>query len=500
MSWPFPVKAFFYFAVGVHLLLHSYALQLSKDASPAAQTPPAGTLQKAPVLMHQEDGERHRETRAGKFQGLLSPDGSISTAKLMNKEDPPSEILPVQKKGRRQITYPRSPQIYKSFNNRSYPPCPEELSDYIPCLNISSGHLFVCACDQKQSFQDCVIKTPADYARQFKWPASKYQVRQPNIPNVPLLRSKKWQPWFQLRGSSIIFQRSEPNFPNGTGEYIDSLSKVQLFPSLNDDAVKNVPGLSFGKRVRVVLEIGSGAGNMAIELEARGAITLSVPGGKSCDDGVQLILERGYPSMLQTFTDYRLPYSNEAFDLIHCAACEVQWELDGGLKLLEADRLLKPGGFFVWVDLEEEKTNSDGMKDLAEKMCWNLVAKEARTSIWEKPTDEACYYHRALQVPTLCGASSRLNNSWILPIQRCIQGFKARDGEEFMQWPNRVASLHTLKLREASEAILERVAEGAYVADFNFWKQNVEIYVAVYGKPRLDDIRNVLDMNAGYGG
>ncbi|KAG6543452.1 hypothetical protein Mapa_015122 [Marchantia paleacea] len=94
---------------------------------------------------------------------------------------------------------------------------------------------------------------------------------------------------------------------------------------------RKVPGLAFGEKVRTVLDIGCGAGHAAADLEERGAITLSVPGEGSCENGVQLILERGYPSMLQALDTHRLPYPSQAFDLIHCAACLVDWTIDGDL-------------------------------------------------------------------------------------------------------------------------------------------------------------------------
>ncbi|KAF9596559.1 hypothetical protein IFM89_012290 [Coptis chinensis] len=36
------------------------------------------------------------------------------------------------------------------------------------------------------------------------------------------------------------------------------------------------------------------------------------------------------------------------FDLVHCACCRVPWHIEGGKLLLELNRVLQPGGYFVW--------------------------------------------------------------------------------------------------------------------------------------------------------
>lgn len=90
-----------------------------------------------------------------------------------------------------------------------------------------------------------------------------------------------------------------------------------------------IQDLKFGTDMRLVLDIGCGSGNMAAALETQGVLTLSIAGGASADNGVQLVMERGYPALVQSLGTLRLPYPSQAFDLIHCASCEVQWEEKG---------------------------------------------------------------------------------------------------------------------------------------------------------------------------
>jgi SAM-dependent methyltransferase len=63
---------------------------------------------------------------------------------------------------------------------------------------------------------------------------------------------------------------------------------------------------------------------------------------------VQFALERGIPAVSAVMGTKRLPFPGNAFDLIHCARCRVPWHIEGGTLLLEVNRLLRPGGLFVW--------------------------------------------------------------------------------------------------------------------------------------------------------
>jgi cyclopropane fatty-acyl-phospholipid synthase-like methyltransferase len=98
-----------------------------------------------------------------------------------------------------------------------------------------------------------------------------------------------------------------------------------------------VPGLALGEKTRVVLDFGCGTGSLSVAMEQRGVTTLCVALSQSEEDGIQLVLERGYPGILtNSFSDsilVRLPYPNQAFDLLHCAACNISsWLNHHGLE------------------------------------------------------------------------------------------------------------------------------------------------------------------------
>lgn len=74
--------------------------------------------------------------------------------------------------------------------------------------------------------------------------------------------------------------------------------------------------------------------------------------------------------------------------------------------LLEVDRVLKPGGYFVLTSSasqpygsslsmkESMSTETSPMEELTEKICWTLLAQKYETSIWQKTVDSNCHTSR----------------------------------------------------------------------------------------------------------
>lgn len=85
-----------------------------------------------------------------------------------------------------------------------------------------------------------------------------------------------------------------------------------------------VPELTFGQHIRVALDIGHGLANFGAYLFERNVTTLSV-----ATKDVQLALERGVPAMVAAFGKRRLPCPSQAFDLIHCSRCGIDWSANG---------------------------------------------------------------------------------------------------------------------------------------------------------------------------
>lgn len=90
-----------------------------------------------------------------------------------------------------------------------------------------------------------------------------------------------------------------------------------------------VPEIAFGKRTRVVLDIGCGVASFGAYLFSRNVLTLSVAPKDVHENQIQFALERGVPAMVTAFATRRLLYPSQAFELIHCSRCRINWTRDG---------------------------------------------------------------------------------------------------------------------------------------------------------------------------
>lgn len=92
-----------------------------------------------------------------------------------------------------------------------------------------------------------------------------------------------------------------------------------------------VPGITFGVRTRVALDIGCGVASFGAFLMQRNTTTLSVAPKDVHENQIQFALERGVPAMVAVFATRRLLYPSQAFEMIHCSRCRINWTRDGFL-------------------------------------------------------------------------------------------------------------------------------------------------------------------------
>lgn len=90
-----------------------------------------------------------------------------------------------------------------------------------------------------------------------------------------------------------------------------------------------VPDIAFGQRTRVALDIDCGVASFAAFLLQRNVNTLSIAPKDAHENQIQVALERGVPAMAAVFASRRLLYPSQAFDLIHCSGCRIDWIRDG---------------------------------------------------------------------------------------------------------------------------------------------------------------------------
>ncbi|CAH9101788.1 unnamed protein product [Cuscuta europaea] len=211
--------------------------------------------------------------------------------------------------------------------------CDQSMSQYIPCLdnmqplsqlNLSGRH-----CPERGNGLDCVVPRPKGYTLRVPWPKSRDEVWYSNIPHTSLVDDN---------GGQILVSKKEKKyiFPErGMKQYLDQISTM-------------VPEISFGKKTRIVLDIDCGVGSFGAYLAKRNVVTLSISPRKDANaNQIQFALERGVSAMIAGLETRRLMFPSQAFELIHCSRCRVNWTDNGGVLLLEVNRLMRAGGYFV---------------------------------------------------------------------------------------------------------------------------------------------------------
>ncbi|KAF9598244.1 hypothetical protein IFM89_026075 [Coptis chinensis] len=328
---------------------------------------------------------------------------------------------------------------------RKFSMCPMTMADYIPCLdNVKERH-----CPKGGEKLNCLVPAPKGYRPPIPWPKSRSEVWFANVPHTRLVDDK--------RGQNLITRdKNKFRFPRGVEKYVNQISKM-------------VPGIQFGVHTRVVLDIGCGVASFGAFLLSRNVTTLSIAPQVDQENQVQFALERGLPAMVATFTTRRLLYPSQAFDLIHCSRCMIDWIRDGGILLLEVNRMLRGGGYFAWATQpvhKHEKALQEQwkeMEDLAGRLCWELVAKEGYVDL------KLCINHLPEN-----GYGANIS-PWPLRIYNP---------------PDRLQSIQMDAYKSKKEL---------FKAEYKYWLDVLARYIRAFHWKKLK-IRNVMDMRAGFGG
>jgi SAM-dependent methyltransferase len=161
------------------------------------------------------------------------------------------------------------------------------------------------------------------------------QIWYDNVPHPKLVEYKKEQNWVKKEGEFLVFPGGGTQFKFGVTHYVEFIEKA-------------LPSIKWGKNIRVVLDVGCGVASFGGSLLDKDVITMSFAPKDEHEAQIQFALERGIPATLSVIGTQQLTFPSNAFDLIHCARCRVHWDADGGKPLLELNRVLRPGGFFIW--------------------------------------------------------------------------------------------------------------------------------------------------------
>ncbi|KAK8952717.1 putative methyltransferase PMT23 [Platanthera guangdongensis] len=149
-------------------------------------------------------------------------------------------------------------------------------------------------------------------------------------------------------------------------------------------------------------------------------------------------------------------------------------------------------------------TLSTAMVTLTESICWKEVVKATDVSgigvvIYQKPTSSLCYEERKGINPPLCIQKSVPTISWYTPLDRClppihIANFDTQHGWP-TSWPERL-KIWTSNLFETNR----EYSEERYNEDTRHWEVLVSGIYMHNLAINWSSIRNVIDMNASFGG
>ncbi|KAK1371222.1 putative methyltransferase PMT26 [Heracleum sosnowskyi] len=382
--------------------------------------------------------------------------------------------------------------------------------DYIPCLDNLQAISKLPHRDHYQHRErhcpdeapTCLVSLPEGYRQSIKWPTSREQIWYYNVPHTKLAEVKGHQNWVKVTGDHLTFPGGGTQFIHGALHYIDFIQQA-------------LPDIAWGKRTRVILDVGCGVASLGGYLFERDVLALSFAPKDEHEAQVQFALERGIPAISAVMGTKRLPFPSKVFDIVHCARCRVPWHIEGGKLLLELNRVLRPGGYFVWSATpvyRNDTENADiwkAMSELTKSMCWDLVKisrdelNEVGAAIYRKPSSNECYEKRPQNEPPLCNKADEPDAVWNVQLQACIHKVPEKVAEHGSQWPElwpqRLEKVPSW-LSGSAVGVYGKAAPEDFTTDNEHWKRVVSAsYLTGLGID-WSSVRNVMDMKAVYGG
>ncbi|XP_031475810.1 probable methyltransferase PMT2 [Nymphaea colorata] len=392
---------------------------------------------------------------------------------------------------------------------KQYKPCKVKFTDYTPChdqtramtfprenMNYRERH-----CPSQNEKLRCLIPAPEGYVNPFPWPKSRDYVAYANVPHKSLTVEKAVQNWVQFEGNVFRFPGGGTQFPHGADAYIDSLAAV-------------IP-IADGT-VRTALDTGCGVASWGAYLLKRNVIAMSFAPRDSHEAQVQFALERGVPAVIGVLGTIRLPYPSRAFDMAHCSRCLIPWGANDGTYLMEVDRVLRPGGYWVlsgppinwrvnyqaWQrpkeELEEEQRK---IEEIAELLCWEKTHEKGEIAIWRKKINsDSCKTKQSNRQTYVCQNDSP-DDVWYKKMTACITPFpdvSSADevaGGALKKFPDR---LNAVPPRIASGSV-SGVTPNLFNEDVKLWRKHVNAYKRINKFIGTERYRNIMDMNAGFG-
>ncbi|KAK6146418.1 hypothetical protein DH2020_020287 [Rehmannia glutinosa] len=396
--------------------------------------------------------------------------------------------------------------------SKVFKPCDVRYTDYTPCQEQDRAMTFPREnmiyrerhCPPEEEKLRCLIPAPNGYTSPFPWPKSRDYVYYSNVPFKSLTVEKAVQNWVQYQGNVFKFPGGGTMFPQGADAYIDELAQV-------------IP-IADGS-VRTALDTGCGVASWGAYMLKRNVLTMSFAPRDNHEAQVQFALERGVPAVIGVLGSIKLPYPSRAFDIAQCSRCLIPWTDNAGMYLMEVDRVLRPGGYWVlsgppinwktyyrtWKRSKEDlKGEQSRIEELAESLCWEKKYEKGDVAIWRKKVNaKSCKRKSA----NYC-QSSDTDDVCVLFMLRykkmdtCITPFpdvkSANEvaGGQLKKFPARLFDVPP-RIRNGD---VPGVTPESYEEDNKLWKKHVNAYKRINRLLGTTRYRNIMDMNAGLGG
>ncbi|XP_071717737.1 probable methyltransferase PMT15 [Rutidosis leptorrhynchoides] len=394
-----------------------------------------------------------------------------------------------------------------------FPPCSAKYMEYTPCEDVERSLKFDRErlvyrerhCPEKYEVLKCRIPAPYGYRQPFRWPQSRDVVWYANVPHKHLTVEKAGQNWVRFKGDRFAFPGGGTMFPNGAGAYIDEIGKLI---NLRDGSI------------RTALDTGCGVASLGAYLLSKNILTMSFAPKDTHIAQVQFALERGVPALIGVLASIRLPYPSRAFDMAHCSRCLIPWGQYDGLYLIEVDRVLRPGGYWIlsgppinwekrwkgWGKTREDfKAEQDKIEGVAKSLCWKKLIQKDDIAIWQKPTNHVhCKINRKVfKKPQFC-QNQDPDRAWYTKIETCLTPLpdvsnikETSGGGPVEKWPARLTSTPP---RIISHSVGE-ITEDIFRTDTDIWMKRLSHYQILDQQlAERGRYRNILDMNSYLGG
>jgi len=396
------------------------------------------------------------------------------------------------------------------------PPCDMKYSEYTPCEDPVRSLKFPRAqlayrerhCPEKNELLKCLIPAPPGYKNPLPWPKSRDYAWFANTPHKELTVEKAIQKWVQYQGEKLYFPGGGTFSAGGADKYIEDIAA--LIP-LDDGTI------------RTAIDTGCGVGSWGAYLLKKNILAMSFAPRDTHVSQIQFALERGVPAILGIMATNRMPYPARAFDMAHCSRCLIPWGGHDNIFLIEVDRVLRPGGYWIlsgppinwkkyykgWERTQEDlKAEQDKIEDGARRLCWRKVTEKDNLAIWQKPwnhVDCVAYHKKNPSVlPHVCSKLEDPDRAWYQKMETCLTPLpdvkEKKDvagGGPLAKFPARVTAIPP---RIASGTIPNMTPE-KFREDTKLWEKRVSYYQKHLVPPLAHGrYRNIMDMNAGLGG